>query len=101
MRRCWRLAPAERHRPCCEPRLEVSSVPDNRWPGGCDTSCAVLARAVLARMAWLIHAGGQRSRDAALAASRSLSPITVAPALTGRGGRWAQVASRSNSRKKS
>jgi hypothetical protein len=43
-------------------------------------------------MAWLIEAGGQRSRDAALVASRSLSPITVAPELTGRGGVGPQVA---------
>jgi hypothetical protein len=86
----------ERHPPCCEPRLEVGSVPDTTWPGGCGPSCAVLAR-----MAWLLEAGGQRSRDAALAASRSLSPITVAPELTGRGGVGPQVALRSNSRKKS
>jgi ketosteroid isomerase-like protein len=45
--------------------------------------------------------GSQRSSDAALSASRSLSPITVAPELTGRGGRCCQVALRSNSRKKS
>jgi hypothetical protein len=53
------------------------------------------------REALLRAAGGQRKRDAALAASRSLSPITVAPELTGRGGVGPQVASRSNSRKKS
>jgi hypothetical protein len=45
--------------------------------------------------------GPQGSRAAALAARRSLSPITVAPELTGWGGAWSQVASRSNSRKKS
>jgi hypothetical protein len=45
--------------------------------------------------------GRQRSSDATLSASRSLSRITVAPELTGRGGRWVQVAFRSNSRKKS
>jgi hypothetical protein len=46
-------------------------------------------------------APGHRSSEAAPSASRSLSPITVAPELTGRGGRWSQMASRSNSRKKS
>jgi hypothetical protein len=50
-------------------------------------------------MAWLVQAGG--SRVAALAASWSLSPITVAPELTGRGVLSPQVASRSKSRKKS
>jgi hypothetical protein len=45
--------------------------------------------------------GSQRSSDAAPAASRSLSPITVAPELTGRGAVGPQVASRLNSRKKS
>ena len=43
----------------------------------------------------------QRSRVAALSASRSLSLITVAPELTGRGAVSPQVASRSNSMKKS
>jgi hypothetical protein len=38
--------------------------------------------AVVARMAWSIETGGQRGRDAALAASRSLVAITVAPDLT-------------------
>jgi len=49
----------------------------------------------------LIDGGGQRSSDAALVASRSLSPITVAPELSGRGAVGPQVASRLNSRKKS
>ena len=53
------------------------------------------------RTARLIQDGLQRSRAAALSASRSLSPITVAPELTGRGAVASQVASRSNSRKKS
>ena len=48
---------------------------------------------------WLIDGSGQRSSDAALAASRSLSPITVAPELIGRGAVGPQVASRLNSRK--
>ena len=69
---------------------------DNTWPGGCGPS-----RAALAQMAWLLGAGGQRSRAAALAASWSLSPITVAPELTGLGGVGPQVALRSNSKKKS
>jgi hypothetical protein len=43
----------------------------------------------------------QRSSAAALSASRSLSLITVAPELTGRGGIELQVASPSKSRKKS
>lgn len=43
----------------------------------------------------------QRNNDAALAASRSLSSITVAPELSGRGAVGPQVASRSKSRKKS
>jgi hypothetical protein len=38
----------------------------------------------------LIQDGPERSNDAALSASRSLSPITVAPELTGRGGRCSQ-----------
>jgi hypothetical protein len=54
---------------------------------------------VAARFAGLITDSPQRSSVAALSASRSLSPITVAPELTGRGGRWVQVALRSNSRK--
>jgi hypothetical protein len=78
------------HQPCCEPRQEVGSV---LKPG---TSCMVVAG-----MAWVVEAGGQRNRAAALAASWSLSPITVAPELTGRGGVGPQVALRSNSRKKS
>jgi hypothetical protein len=49
----------------------------------------------------LIQDGPQRSKDAALSASRSLSLITVAPELAGRGAVSPQVASRSNSRKKS
>ena len=49
----------------------------------------------------LIDGGGQRSSDAALSANCSLLPITVAPESTGRGGFDPQVASRSNSRKKS
>jgi hypothetical protein len=49
----------------------------------------------------LIDGGGQRSSDAALVASRSLSPITVAPELSGRGAVGPHVASRLNSRKKS
>jgi ketosteroid isomerase-like protein len=57
--------------------------------------------AMAARSSRLIKDGRQRSTVAALSASRSLSPITVAPELTGRGGRWVQVASRSKSRKKS
>jgi hypothetical protein len=71
---------------------------EGRWTPGPkpDTSWAVMAG-----MAWLIAAGGQRSRVAAPAASWSLSPITVAPELTGRGGVGPQVALRSNSRKKS
>ena len=43
----------------------------------------------------------QRSSTAALSANRSLSLMTVAPELTGRGALSPQVASRSNSRKKS
>jgi hypothetical protein len=43
----------------------------------------------------------QRSSGAAPSARRSWSPITVAPELTGRGGRCSQMASRSNSKKKS
>jgi hypothetical protein len=53
------------------------------------------------RFAWLMKGRRQRSSDAALSASRSLSPMTVAPELTGRGAVGPQVASRSNSRKKS
>jgi hypothetical protein len=49
----------------------------------------------------LIQDGPQRSKDAALSASRSLSLITVAPELAGRGAVSPQVASRSNSKKKS
>ena len=49
----------------------------------------------------LIQDGPQRSSTAVLSASRSLSLMTVAPELTGRGGRWVQVALRSKSRKKS
>ena len=43
----------------------------------------------------------QRSSGAMAAANRSLSPMTVAPILTGRGGVGPQVMLRSNSRKKS
>ena len=43
----------------------------------------------------------QRSSTAALSANRSLSLMTVAPELTGRGALSPQVAWRSNSRKKS
>jgi hypothetical protein len=62
---------------------------------------AAVVAPLAARIEWLIQHDPQRSTAAALWASRSLSPITVAPELTGRGAVGPQVASRSNSRKKS
>jgi uncharacterized protein (DUF952 family) len=62
---------------------------------------AAMVASLAATIVRLIQADPQRSRAAALAASRSLSSITVAPELTGRGGVGSHVAFRSKSRKKS
>jgi hypothetical protein len=83
--------------PRCKPPKRRSRVQAGRRPSaGGDAGGAAGGQD---RMA--IQHDPQRSRAAALAASRSLSAITVAPELAGWGGAWSQVASRSNSRKKS